>query len=93
MMAGARAEERCAVVAQLDEAAANLLRQKRAVNRWPRVASPRVNPWTRLARPWARLKPVSSETGGRGADECPPRTEDIAMAEANLALAQANLKE
>ena len=57
LMAGCRAEERRGS----DEAAANpsfATTRSSAAHRWPRVGSPRVNPWTRPGRPWARLKPV-----------------------------------
>ena len=87
----ARAEERCAVAAQLDEAAANLFFAKNELERRERlaesgVASRQYMDQTRSALGAAEARHAAKQAAVAPIN-APPRTEDIAIAEANLALA------
>jgi multidrug resistance efflux pump len=96
LMAGARAEEHRAVAAQLDEAAANLSFAKNELERREPLAESGVAPHQCMDQTCSALGAADASHAAKQAAvalmNAPPRTEDIAMAEANLALAQANLE-
>jgi len=96
-MAGARAEERRAVAAPLDEAAANPSFAKNELERRERLAESGVAPRQCMDQTCSALGAADASYAAKQAAvalmNAPPRTEDIAMAEANLAQAQADLEE
>jgi HlyD family secretion protein len=97
LMAGARPEERRAVAAQLDEAAANLSFAKNELERREPLAESGVASRQSMDQTRSALGVAEARYAAKGAAvaliNAPPRSEDIAMAKANLALAQANREE
>ena len=97
LLHGARPEERRVVAAQLDEAVANLSFARRELARraplaQSGVASRQSMDQTRSALDTAQAQHAAKEAAVALINS-PPRTEDVAIAQANLALARANLEE
>jgi HlyD family secretion protein len=97
LLHGARPEERRQVAAQFDEAAANLSFAKHELERrtplaQSGVASPQSMDQTRSALDAAQAQHAAKQAAV-ALINAPPREEDVAIAEANLTLARANLEE
>jgi HlyD family secretion protein len=94
---GARHEERRAVAAQLDEAAANLSFAKHEVERRTPLAESGVASRQSIDQTRTTLGAAEAQHAAKEAAvaliNAPPRAEDVAIAQANLGLAHADLEE
>jgi HlyD family secretion protein len=97
LMNGARPEERREVAAQLAQMKANLIFAQREIERRRALAVSGVASREALDQAVSSLGTADAQTDARQASYdlimAPPRDEDVAMTQANLALARANLEE
>jgi HlyD family secretion protein len=97
LLRGARSEERRAVAAQLDEAAANLSFAKHELERRTPLAQSGVASRQSMDQTRSALDAAQAQHAAKQAAvaliNAPPRAEDVSIAQANLALARANLAE
>lgn len=97
LLNGARPEERQEAAAQLDELKAHLTLTMQELDRFQRLTTRGVSSQQELDHAVSSHDEAAAQVDARAAAvaliNAPPRAEDVAMARANLALAQAKLNE